>query len=166
MREAGLTKWRILVVDDEPAVLEAHTEMLRRLGYRVATSQNPLEAFDFFKENPYELDLIMADQIMPFMRGTEMAEQIRRIRNDIPVIIITGGFDVESTQESAEALHINSVFLKPINKSDMAEGIEAILSQSRKRKRHLGEDGHGNHPCEDLPGQREEGESLCICHCR
>ena len=123
----GREKGRILLVDDDLAVLEIQTERLRRMGYRVAPSQNPREAFDLFKEDPYGFDLLMTDEIMPHMRGTEMAEQIRLIRNGMPVIIITAGLDVERTQERAEALHINSVFLKPIDKNGMAEAVEAVL---------------------------------------
>jgi CheY-like chemotaxis protein len=90
--ESAPAKGRILLVDDDSMVLEAHAETLRRLGYFVAPSQNPLEAFALFKENPQRFDLLVADEIMPHMRGTEMAAQIRRLRGGIPVVIITGGF--------------------------------------------------------------------------
>lgn len=134
MGQPETEKTRILLVDDEVVVLEVQAEILRRLGYGVAASKDSLEAFDLFKESPYGFDLVITDEIMPRLRGTELAARIRDIRPDVPVIILTAGLDLVGTQERAEALRINDVFLKPVDRSGIAAAIETLLRQRREEE--------------------------------
>lgn len=85
MEEPGPTIKRILLVDDEQALLEAQSEILRRLGYFVAPSHNAVQALELFNGNPHEFDLIIADEIMPGMAGSEMCRRMREVRPDSPL---------------------------------------------------------------------------------
>ena len=77
---------RILFVDDEEDLVYAGEKMLKRLGYEPAVFQNSLEALEAFRAGPDRFDLIITDQGMPHMTGTELAREALRIRPGIPII--------------------------------------------------------------------------------
>ena len=120
-------KRNILLVDDDQEVLDVQAQILGRLGYGVTAVRDPLNAFALFREDPRRFDLVITDEIMPGLRGTEMAALIRSVRPDLPVMIITAGLDLERTQGKTRSLRIDNVFLKPLDKSGMAAAVEAIL---------------------------------------
>lgn len=124
MEEPGPTIRRILLVDDERVFLEVQSEILRRLGYAVVASYNPMHALQLFRGSPREFDLIIADEIMPRMTGSEMCRRMREIRPDIPIIIITAGMDLLRTQEKAALYGVRQVLLKPVLRSELCRAIE------------------------------------------
>ena len=81
---------RILFVDDEEDLVYAGEKMLKRLGYEPAVFQNSLEALEAFRAGPDQFDLIITDQGMPHMTGTELAREALRIRPGIPIILCSG----------------------------------------------------------------------------
>jgi PAS domain S-box-containing protein len=81
---------RILMVDDEEMLLRTGSEILRHLGYRVETRQNPETARVLFAESPGRWDAVMTDLSMPTMTGVELADHLRRIRPDVPIVLMSG----------------------------------------------------------------------------
>src|SRR6476659_5642889 len=79
---------RILVVDDEPLILTSAREILAREGYRVDTTENPLEALKFLQQNQYAV--IFSDQRMPSMLGLELLAQAQKLQPDAARVLITG----------------------------------------------------------------------------
>lgn len=134
MEKSESSKKHILLVDDDPEVLDVQAQMLGRMGYRVTAFQNSQEAFARFRDDPCRFDLVVTDEIMPGLRGTEMAALIRGIRPDLPVMIVTAGLDVERTRGRTKDLHIGAVFLKPMDRNGMAAAVEAILRRKRRKK--------------------------------
>ncbi len=65
---------RILMVDDEPAILRMGRTMLERLGYQVITAQSPNEAINIAKQYDEEIDLLVTDVVMPEMNGSDLAK--------------------------------------------------------------------------------------------
>jgi len=80
----------ILFVDDEESIANMVFKMLKRLGYQVEKQLNPAEALELFKAKPDSFDLVITDMTMPQMTGVNLAEKLKEIRSDIPVIICTG----------------------------------------------------------------------------
>jgi CheY-like chemotaxis protein len=115
---------RILLVDDEQAFLEVQSEILRRLGYSVAPNHNAAAALELFAGNPLEFDLIITDEIMPGMVGSEMCRRIREVRPEIPIIIMTAGLDLSRTREKAALCGGGQVLLKPVLKKELRRAIE------------------------------------------
>ena len=68
----GRTKYRVLVVDDDEAVAGMIGQMLRRMGYSSVVCNKPLDAFTLFSSAPERFDAVIADQIMPDLKGTEL----------------------------------------------------------------------------------------------
>ena len=124
MEEPDPTIRRILLVDDEQALLEVQSEILRRLGYCVAPNRNAAAALELFAGNPREFDLIITDEIMPGMAGSEMCRRMREVRPEIPIIIMTAGLELARTRKKAALYGVRQVLLKPVLKKELRRAIE------------------------------------------
>jgi EAL domain-containing protein (putative c-di-GMP-specific phosphodiesterase class I) len=91
---------RLLLVDDDPAVLEAHGRLLARHGATVETATNGRQAVERVKAASY--DVILSDISMPEMTGIEFLKAVRAHDLDVPVILITGEPGVESAMRAVE----------------------------------------------------------------
>ncbi len=119
---------RILLVDDEPQIVRMVRQMLESLGYHVTARTRSVEALEAFCMQPDAFDLVMTDQIMPNMKGTELAQKIRSIRPDIPIILCTGSGEA-ITEEKAEVTGFMEYPTKPILKNELAMTIRRLLDQ-------------------------------------
>jgi signal transduction histidine kinase/CheY-like chemotaxis protein len=117
---------RILFVDDEATLVQIATGALIGLGYEVVGRTSSLEALELFRTRPDSFDLVITDMTMPNMTGSELAQQLIRIRPDIPVILCTG-FSEAMTQERATALGVREFIMKPIVQRQIAEAIRRAL---------------------------------------
>jgi len=76
-KEPTRGKETVLVVEDEPVILEMCQIMLEKLGYRVLTSCNPREAFNLAAEHGDPIDLLLTDVVLPEMNGRELGQRLR-----------------------------------------------------------------------------------------
>ena len=81
---------RILAVDDEPAVLELAQEFLERSGFEVLTARGGCEGVEIFRAHSGEVDAVVLDVVMSEGGAEEAFTEIRRIRPDVTVVLITG----------------------------------------------------------------------------
>ncbi|HPS97119.1 MAG TPA: ATP-binding protein [Bacteroidales bacterium] len=119
----------ILFVDDELDITFVGKKMLENLGYKVTTRTNSSEAFEEFKRNPGKYSLLVTDQTMPKMLGTELAEKMRKINPDLKVIIITGYIDKLSEEKKSKTGSYELV-LKPIKLSEFSRVIRKVLDEN------------------------------------
>lgn len=117
---------RILFVDDEGFQVDFGKQLLKRLGYKVATRTSSLEALTLFKKNPYNFDLIITDMNMPNLTGVELSEEVMKLRPDIPIILCTGFSDMIN-EERALQLGIKAFLMKPAAISEFADTIRKVL---------------------------------------
>jgi len=117
---------RILFVDDEELLVETAHELLGSLGYEVKGLTDPMEALRLFSLEPRLFDLIIVDQTMPRMTGAILAERVRALRPDIPIILCTG-YSESISEEKAESLGIAAFMMKPASKHEMAIMIRRVL---------------------------------------
>ncbi|MCP3672864.1 MAG: PAS domain S-box protein, partial [Gammaproteobacteria bacterium] len=80
----------ILYIDDDKDIIELGKEMLENLGYEVETSISSEKALLMFQNDPEDFDLIITDQSMPVLTGIQLARELKRIRADIPIILVSG----------------------------------------------------------------------------
>ncbi len=130
--EVPLGNETVLFVDDEEAITEMTGQILERLGYRVETKLNPVEALELFKTDPEAFDLIITDMTMPQMTGSTLSEKLKAMRPDIPVIICTGHSSLMDA-EKAQEMGIDGYVMKPIVKRDLARTIRAVLAKKQEK---------------------------------
>ena len=120
---------RILLVDDEQAVLKLEQQILERLGYQITSKLSSIEALEAFKSDPGSFDLVISDVTMPKMTGDELARELISIRPDIPIILCTG-FSQRIDEEKAHAIGVRGFLMKPIAISKIANIIRRIFDES------------------------------------
>jgi signal transduction histidine kinase/CheY-like chemotaxis protein len=118
----------ILFVDDEQDITFMGKKMLENLGYKVTTKNDVREALEEFKRDPYEYSLLVTDQTMPRMLGTELAKKMREINSRLKVIIITGYID-KFSDEIKSNNGAYELMLKPIKMSEFSKLIRKVLDQ-------------------------------------
>jgi CheY-like chemotaxis protein len=116
----------ILVVDDEEINTALFGKMLRHLGYKVTVTVDSQKALKLFTENPDRFDLILADQTMPYLTGSQLCIEVKKIRPNIPVVIITGtaNMDFDILRQAG----VKEVILKPVRLNSIKESLEKHLS--------------------------------------
>ncbi len=121
---------RILLVDDEPAVLLTEKLVLEKLGYTVEPKYSGSDALNAIKAAPDFFDLVITDMSMPKMSGIQLFQKIMEIRPSLPVIICTGyseGLSVETTA----AIGIKALLMKPVISSEIAATVRKILDETK-----------------------------------
>ena len=119
---------RILLVDDEKSLVDVTTQMLTRIDYEVVGKTSSIEALEVFQADPDKFDLVITDQAMPKMRGTELAKQLLSIRSDIPIILCTG-YSETVNEESVKAIGIQKLVMKPVKREEMSQIVREILDE-------------------------------------
>jgi signal transduction histidine kinase/ActR/RegA family two-component response regulator len=115
------TDARVLVVDDDPDVLQVSAEMLRQLGYCVATAPGGREALEALALEPA---IVVLDYAMPAMTGLQVAAAMRARGFDGPIVLATGYADL-SEAEQRELAALQGMLNKPYSIRDL----ETLLAQ-------------------------------------
>jgi len=121
---------RVLFVDDEEDLVEIGKITLERLGYEFVGVVGSVEALEVFRAHPEKFDLVITDQTMPNMAGSELAKELKRIRPDIPVILCTGYSQV-ITEDQARDIGIQEFMTKPVGVNDFAKTIRKVLDKKQ-----------------------------------
>lgn len=123
---------RILAVDDEEVIAGLYKASLQRLGYTVTTHTSSEEALATFKAAPDSFDLVLTDQTMPRLSGSELAKKILAIRPDIPIILCTGYSSMVS-EEKAKKIGIAGFTMKPVNRKKLAIIVRKVLDELQRK---------------------------------
>ena len=121
---------RILLVDDEEAIVDLEKLMLERLGYHITERTSSSDALKVFKANPSAFDLVISDMSMPNMTGDQLFRELITIRPDIPVILCTG-FSARIDQEKAETIGVKGFLMKPVVRSEMVKMVRKVLDEAK-----------------------------------
>jgi PAS domain S-box-containing protein len=116
----------VMIVDDEPMLVALAEEMLAELGYEPLGFDSSQAALQAFRAEPTRFDLVLTDEAMPDLVGMEMARDIRRIRPDVPIILMSGHGGVPLANRAAE-IGVNEVLHKPLQRGDLAESFARNL---------------------------------------
>ena len=118
---------KILVIDDEPDYVSTLKECLEGYGYEVATALNGKEGLERLKEKVP--DLIVLDLIMPVMNGFEFYKRIKTDHklHNIPVLIVTGRSDLESSMEPVDS---DEFLSKPLILEDFLARIKPLINEN------------------------------------
>jgi two-component system response regulator MprA len=120
---------RVLVVDDEPAVREALERALRLAGYEVELAGDGEEALVRLGLRPGGADLVLLDVLMPRVDGLEVCRALRRLGNDVPVLMLTARDDVEDRVAGLDA-GADDYVVKPFALEELFARVRALLRRS------------------------------------
>ncbi|OYX37385.1 MULTISPECIES: PAS domain S-box protein [unclassified Sphingomonas] len=123
----------VLVVDDNPAVVDVLTELLEGAGAEVGPCLEARDALAAIDEDPDAWALLITDFDMPGTNGAELASQARRLKSDLPVLLCTALPEQYGRQNSA--LHsFDAIIGKPVSLDSLLAGAEAAIEACAARK--------------------------------
>lgn len=129
---------RILLVDDEQALVELNEELLAQLGYEPVGFTAPQAAWAALQADPQGFDLVITDEIMPGLSGTQLAEQVRALRPDLPVLLLSG-YGGPQLEARAREAGVHRLLAKPLQREALARALaEAMLGTFADRARSMG----------------------------
>ncbi len=120
----------VMIVDDERPLVALAEEMLAELGYEAVGFNSSSTALHAFRGDPHRFDLVLTDEAMPDLIGTELAREVRRLRPDVPVILMSG-YGGSQLTERAGAIGVNEVLRKPLQRRDIADSLARVLGTGR-----------------------------------
>jgi signal transduction histidine kinase/CheY-like chemotaxis protein len=120
----------ILLVDDERPLVVLGEEMLAAIGYEPVGFDDSAAALAAFRADPDRFDLVLTDEIMPAMTGTELASALHEVRPDLPILLMTGHRGLVESRGFGAA-GIREVLKKPLLSADLANGLARHLGLHR-----------------------------------
>lgn len=120
----------ILFVDDESFNLEIVKEHLEFYGYKVTTTNDSRTAFDWFTQKPEQFDLLLTDQVMPHLTGSELAQKMLLLRPSFPVVAMSGY--AEKSPKNKKTYPFTDYLSKPITRVELARCIRKIITTQNK----------------------------------
>jgi PAS domain S-box-containing protein len=108
----GVEGMRILLVEDNVTVAETINALLTRNGHAVTYAQNGEEAWELFRMREKSFDLILTDENMPSLSGTELLRRLREAGHNIRVVVVSGHLGAEKTDE-LNRLGVHGILHKP-----------------------------------------------------
>jgi len=116
----------VMIVDDERPLVALAEEIIAELGYEPVGFDSSSAALEAFRATPERFDLVLTDESMPGLIGTELAQATRRFRPNIPIILMTGYGGPQITNHAAD-VGVNEVLRKPLHRRDLAESLARVL---------------------------------------
>jgi PAS domain S-box-containing protein len=119
----------VMIVDDQLSLVTHAEETLAALGYDPAGFRSSVAALQAFRAEPQRYDLLLTDETMPDMSGVELAREMRRVRPDLPIVLMSG-YSGAQLAERAQAVGVGEVLRKPLLRRDIAQAVARALRPS------------------------------------
>jgi len=117
----------ILLVDDNPAIVQVIKSLLEKSGYEVLSATTPREALEIAMEPGCLIDLLLTDMVMPEINGKELSEKLLAISPDLKTLFMSG-YTIDMTALDGTAEHETRFIRKPFRISELTDAIRAILA--------------------------------------
>ena len=122
----AMGKETILIVDDEPMVLEIGQEMLKVLGFKVLTAHSGNEAVSIFRKNKAQIDMVILDMIMPGMDGGDTCDILKEMNPELKVLL-SSGYSIDGRATEILDRGCNGFIQKPFSMEQISSRIREIL---------------------------------------
>ena len=116
----------VMIVDDEKLLVALTEEILAELGYEPIGFSSSAAALEAFRAAPQRFDVVLTDETMPEIIGTDFAREIALQRPDIPIVLMSG-YGGAQLQAVARAAGILEVLHKPLQRKDIAQCLGRVL---------------------------------------
>jgi DNA-binding NtrC family response regulator len=127
-----MKKYVVLLVDDEPNIVNALRRSLSDEGYGIYVAYNGQEALEVLKQR--QVDLVVSDQIMPGMTGVELLTFVRLRYPDTARIMLTGNANLSMAAEAINYGEVDRMLVKPWDDTELKLSIQLSLEQMERRK--------------------------------
>jgi signal transduction histidine kinase/ActR/RegA family two-component response regulator len=117
----------VMVVDDDEVLVGVAEEMLIELGYRPTGFHSSVAALRLLRAEPGRFEVVLIDEMMSELSGTGLAAEIRRLRPDLPILLMSG-YSGRDLMVRAELAGVDAVLRKPLVSGDIAEPIARALA--------------------------------------
>jgi CheY-like chemotaxis protein len=117
----------ILLVDDNPAIVQVIKSLLEKSGYAVLSATTPNEAIGIASESGCAIDLLLTDVVMPEINGKELSEKLLAFCPDLKTLFMSG-YTIDMTTLDGTADHETHFIRKPFRISELTQTISAILA--------------------------------------
>ena len=118
----------VLVVEDDKNLRKLMEVVLRQNGYNVLTATDGLQALEILDKQ--QVDLLISDIMMPNMDGYSLTEEIRKLKNNLPVLMVTAKETLEDKKKGF-LVGTDDYMVKPIDMDEMLLRVAALLRRSR-----------------------------------
>ena len=116
----------LLLVDDEHAILDACSSMLKRLGYDVIVARGGKEAVDMYRQHQAQIDLVILDIIMPDLSGGEVFDRLLDINPRVKVLL-SSGYSIEDQAAEIMRRGCDGFIQKPFQMEQLHRSIREIV---------------------------------------
>ena len=121
-------KRTVLIVDDEPVVLDVEALMLEKMGFNTLKANSPEKAYQIYQIEKDNIDLVILDMIMPGDNGAEAYQKLKKINSGIKVLV-SSGFWCDTHVREILSDRQNSFIQKPFKYEELNEKVDSILSK-------------------------------------
>ncbi len=148
----------ILVVDDEPSILELMEHILVRAGYAVFKAMTGEEALGVFAAHASEIGVLLTDTRMPRMSGLELVGHVRRLNPSLPIVLSSGGEFAPSERAAFTEIGVGGFLIKPFQFHDVEDVVRRVLEAQPVVASDPGVVADPDQFARDLPGRLESLE--------
>jgi CheY-like chemotaxis protein len=133
----GLAGKAVLVVDDNPAVVDTLLAMLEQAGAEAGPCLDPRDAIATIKDDPAAWDLVITDYDMPRMNGAHLAKGLRKVRPDLPILLLTALPRVHQLHQGPNGV-FDGVLGKPTSAARLTSAAADAMATARERSTACG----------------------------
>ena len=126
----------VMIVDDEKPLVGLAEETLAELGYQPVGFSSSTAALEAFRAAPQRFDIVLTDETMPEIIGTDFAHEIALLRPDMPIVLMSG-YGGAQLQARACEVGIREVLHKPLRRRDIAECLGHVKIDQALAYAHL-----------------------------
>lgn len=127
---AIVRRGRVLLVDDDAMVRRTLESGMQRMGYEVFATDSGVNALRLFEARPMDFDVVVTDQMMPGMAGTELGRRVGQLPAKVPLILMTG-YAAALNEPKVRAMGFMAMLMKPVTMEELECALQEALSLPR-----------------------------------
>lgn len=120
-------EFSVLLVDDDEDIVLIAKDLLEYMGHCVTACCSASDALEKFSQNEGSYDLVLTDYSMSRMTGIELSSQLRKVRANIPIVIMTGN-DQAIPEDALNQVSINAIISKPFRSDEITATIRRVMA--------------------------------------
>ena len=127
---------RLLVVDDDPDIVQVLKMGLLKNGFMVEAFTNPQDALQGFKSDAESFCLVLSDIRMPSISGIQLSKKVKEVNPNVKVVLMTA-FEIRNNEFSKvfPSMHVDGFVQKPIGIKELTDKILSLIGDTKNRKK-------------------------------